>query len=117
MRISDWSSCVCSSDLPEQPRLGVERRTPTVPSGALAISSRIRSVAFGVTFRAAGRARVVVLLSEFPVRVPLRRTSYAGPRVGPPPVYPDRKGVSEGKSVSARVDRGGRGKIKKKTIV
>src|SRR3546814_10937129 len=74
MRISDWSSDVCSSDLGRAAR-------PTAPG------------------RARGR--------------PGRRARRAGRR-RPRACRADRKSVVKGKSVSVRVDLGGRRIIKKK---
>src|SRR3546814_13492433 len=77
MRISDWSSDVCSSDLAERIALSW---TP-VP---LIVAKRCR-------------------------RVNDAHTAGPAPRHGP-----DRKSVVSGKSVSVRVDLGGRRIIKKK---
>src|SRR3546814_15894143 len=94
MRISDWSSDVCSSDLLGQPG----RRGPGTP-----VRLRARSR------RAAGWRR----LQTRPGRgagggaVHLDRS---GRR------EQDRKSVVEGKGVSVRVDLGGRRIIKKKNI-
>src|SRR3546814_16820459 len=90
MRISDWSSDVCSSDLPP---LQMVRRERTADCAA-------------VRARAPGGA----------MRDLLRRTRFAGAcarwRLGR--TTGDRKSVVSGKSVSVRVDLGGRRIIKKK---
>src|SRR3546814_18042347 len=95
MRISDWSSDVCSSDLhrwrTRHERQGARQETrPQTRPGSAA--------------RAQGRGRRPGAGSQ-PRRQPARA---AGRRE-------DRKSVAEGKSVSVRVDLGGRRIIKKKT--
>src|SRR3546814_20314653 len=83
MRISDWSSDVCSSDLGKRGNGGVRRRPETVTMRRFATSG--------------GTAGV-----------PSRRQ-------GPDALErEDRKSVVKGKSVSVRVDLGGRRIIKKK---
>src|SRR3546814_12923415 len=90
MRISDWSSDVCSSDL------------LTGPDG------EIWRLAMGHT-------------PIFPVATPeafvaLQRAARPDPATGKPdPAAIDRKSGAEGKSVSVRVDLGGRSIIKKNT--
>src|SRR3546814_18695304 len=84
MRISDWSSDVCSSDLPD--RCAHPRRDPL---------GRVRT----------GRAD-----PPGGPRRPARRLAPARPRCA---AHADRKSVVEGKSVSVRVDLGGRRIIKK----
>src|SRR3546814_16800684 len=79
MRISDWSSDVCSSDL----------------SVHIAAHSLGTIVAQHFAVKHANRVRSLALF---------------GPFLAPP----DRKSVVEGKSVSVRVDLGGRRIIKKK---
>src|SRR3546814_19568989 len=84
MRISDWSSDVCSSDL------------------------RLRAGPIAVSGAAGGRRRQAVE----------RTSNAASPASGRPEtsteVTSDRKSVVEGKSVSIRVDLGGRRNIKTK---
>src|SRR3546814_11212895 len=97
MRISDWSSDVCSSDLPLNPNLKLkaiadERNWPVQ--------------------RFASRGT--------PSWVDYTRTIYAtGSLVGAfaagLPIWADRKSVVSGKRVSVRVDLGGRRFIKKNT--
>src|SRR3546814_7617512 len=84
MRISDWSSDVCSSDLASISRFS---------AGTLASAMR--------------RASRSDLVARTPV-LPLSGPSDAGS------VARDRKSVVEGKSVSVRVDLGGRRNIKLK---
>src|SRR3546814_10980571 len=89
MRISDWSSDVCSSDLagddftPDSSRRNPSSRAP----------------------RSARESSVANCGSRCSKRVPKRRRSAAAS---------DRKSVVWGKSVSVRVDLGGRRIIKKK---
>src|SRR3546814_11440751 len=98
MRISDWSSDVCSSDLARH-RDAAQRRRQSLQSEfdlrgyvfADAASERLLSLA------------AQVARSELPVLI-------TGPNGAG-----DRKSVVEGKSVSVRVDLGGRRLIKKKT--
>src|SRR3546814_15736583 len=95
MRISDWSSDVCSSDL-QFPELGI-RAGADPEFGELA---RVRDT----HLRARGGD---IGVSDAPVAVVHERL----PGQRPPPR--DRKSVVEGKSVSVRVDLGGRRHIKK----
>src|SRR3546814_10709557 len=92
MRISDWSSDVCSSDLASRAaagrRAGLFRGPPAEPAAASLDARR-----------------------GPPLRPVLRRAAVPGHR----PHHGDRKSVGSGKSVSVRVDLGGRRIIKKKT--
>src|SRR3546814_13623540 len=102
MRISDWSSDVCSSDLPgarwhrgrpvahRQRGLAAQPAVPGVAQPTLAGATRYRGHAL-----ANGRRR-----------------EHARRRDGS---QPDRKSVVSGKSVSVRVDLGGRRIINKQT--
>src|SRR3546814_6110635 len=114
MRISDWSSDVCSSDLLDQAQAGQtiivvvtaqdyrSGRSPRAPFGVEAVDragDHVRLVYFG---RTSGLARKLFPLGE------ARRVS------GRLDLYGDRKSVVEGKSVSVSVDIGGRRIIKKK---
>src|SRR3546814_19306872 len=87
MRISDWSSDVCSSDL-DYPVYSQATRWRSKVRGAVAYPL------CGAAHEARYRGR----------RVVERRTEWK-----------DRKSVVEGKSVSVRVDLGGRRIIKKNT--
>src|SRR3546814_11596657 len=95
MRISDWSSDVCSSDLLavagvlHQPPQVTVQVAPVVQAGQ-AVGQRQRQA-------------LLVVLAQ-PLLIP------------PPPDLGDRKSVVEGKSVSVRVDLGGRRIIKKKSV-
>src|SRR3546814_15065361 len=101
MRISDWSSDVCSSDLSEDRAIGVGdvlKRGTT--EDALAERGDHRAALHDrAHFHAAGRA--TILLDHATV---LRHVDKAA----------DRKSVGSGKSVSVRVDPGGRRFSKKK---
>src|SRR3546814_12665953 len=98
MRISDWSSDVCSSDLladvpvegPPRLLLLLDCGLDALALGGPGLGARRRNVAAG--------HRV-----EDGALVPVH------------PVDADRKSVVSGKSVSVRVDLGGRRIIKKKT--
>src|SRR3546814_20514939 len=94
MRISDWSSDVCSSDL--RARAAAGSQAP----------HRLRA-GKRAALRRALRARV--LRTGRPPARSARRAD-AAPRAR----IPDRKRVVKGKSVSVRVDLGGRRIIKKK---
>src|SRR3546814_12852712 len=100
MRISDWSSDVCSSDLVAQ-RIGAEQRG--VGFGAEDIDER------------AGVERVDMLGIE---RQAGAREPVGDPRVGDAQAPDrDRESVVYGKSVSVRVDLGGRRIIKNKNLI
>src|SRR3546814_19566422 len=109
MRISDWSSDVCSSDLKRVPYLK-----------ALAVIFIASSVVGGTTFYAFGLvAPKPAAPEEEPeevetpapsVIVPARILAGASAQGNPEA----RKSVVEGKSVAVRVDLGGRLFIKKK---
>src|SRR3546814_14196130 len=95
MRISDWSSDVCSSDLLADRERAIDR----------------------VLAREPLRHERVVLLDEDGGALLERRTVSLGPPVPQRPVAvdpADRKSVVSGKSVSVRVDLGGRRLITKK---
>src|SRR3546814_20068222 len=97
MRISDWSSDVCSSDL------------PGCSEDAVAPGQILKLVdAVEIPDPPLACAPLLVLVAEHqpPVELPAD-TAQRGCRQ-------DRKSVVEGKSVSVRVDLGGRRSIKKK---
>src|SRR3546814_10243434 len=98
MRISDWSSDVCSSDLPSTwPRnLTYTTYTPDRSSYATQVNRLYEFERFRLADEWNGTSPV----------------AYASPGNGK-----DRKSVVEGKSVSVRVDLGGRRIIKKKNIL
>src|SRR3546814_13147025 len=97
MRISDWSSDVCSSDLslPTEPTmltLPMDWPRPPIESRYIGQKDRKAILAKGAC-------------------------AYCGSASGPfhiDHVKPDRKSVGSGQSVSVRVDLGGRRLIKKK---
>src|SRR3546814_17958827 len=102
MRISDWSSDVCSSDLNSfavrriidlQCGLSKVHLTPVLEANSLAVLRSFARNAGGIT-----------LLSQMSIYSELKHGEL------------DRKRVVSGKSVSVRVDLGGRRIIKKKTI-
>src|SRR3546814_16813099 len=104
MRISDWSSDVCSSDLPKNGN-GRSSLRPTGTENASAIT--LSSLAFLIMRRKGLEMR----------------DKLAGLKESNAPLYlqlarhlreQDRKRVVEGKSVSVRVDHGGRRSITKK---
>src|SRR3546814_20805467 len=100
MRISDWSSDVCSSDLGGHPgrRAGGGDQRPAFARGGVTILVRTK------TQRREGISKSV--RAEL-VEAPFFLTSLKKRRA-------DRKSVVLGKSVSVRVDLGGRRIIKKK---
>src|SRR3546814_19294165 len=108
MRISDWSSDVCSSDL--ETAVGI------------AVSSQLLDRLFQQSVRqvieplrygqAHGRAEDEAGLSRRTLGG-LAQQFYTG--IGQQGVWADRKSVVEGKSVSLRVDLGGRRNHQKKT--
>src|SRR3546814_14895480 len=87
MRISDWSSDVCSSDLTWWQRRLARKGAPTFYRGSRGKDQAVR---------------------DRPRQSPGRHRRVAAPR------HKDRKRVVEGKSVSVRVDLGGRRIINKK---
>src|SRR3546814_18224584 len=95
MRISDWSSDVCSSDLSSY---SATSRVTTLPEPIIA----------HVPMVTPGRM-VLFAPSEAPRRTRMGETSQSASVSGE-----DRKSVVSGKSVSVRVDLGGRRIIKKK---
>src|SRR3546814_13190509 len=103
MRISDWSSDVCSSDL--WPIAAAARRAPAIPTATTGHRGRID----GRPGRPAGAARRSGACSATPV--PADKYLPAARRPGHPE---ERKSVVSGKSVSGRVGLGGDRTIKKK---
>src|SRR3546814_11567368 len=114
MRISDWSSDVCSSDLGQRPaHLGLWRGAQHPARGdrqGRDISRRGRAAIWLFRDRARGQFRAQ---ARFPAGV--GRGGGGGAEAGRPvQERADRKSVGEGKSVYVRVDLGGRRIIKKK---
>src|SRR3546814_20656195 len=91
MRISDWSSDVCSPDL------AARRPVAAHPCRNRAATARLKSRT--ASFERGARCKA--------------RTA-ASRRIAPTNPQLDRKSVGEGKSVSVRVDLGGRRIIQKK---
>src|SRR3546814_12136869 len=110
MRISDWSSDVCSSDLAQRIEIGSDhaQRDRRLDRWAilefldddLGAGDRVEACAQAVQKQ--GRARSVISLELHEYFRIVRR---------------DRKSVVEGKSVSVRLDLGCRRIIKKKTKI
>src|SRR3546814_16927608 len=98
MRISDWSSDVCSSDLQAEAAPSFPRTLPAQPADQRHQRHPQPEVA-EVPYQRARPVRRIALAD---------RGQPAAARIG------DRKSVVEGKSVSVRVDLGGRRIIKKK---
>src|SRR3546814_11783193 len=94
MRISDWSSDVCSSDLSRRTSAGLERK-------ACSMTGPLNRARIGVV----GAGRVGAVLASALRSVGHEIVAVAGE---------DRKSVGAGKRVSVRVDPGGRRTIKKK---
>src|SRR3546814_14312195 len=96
MRISDWSSDVCSSDL----------------LIARAVEAGGTHAVYGGSVQSPAVARVATMagLMGVPVTIVIGATTAAKAL----PKHADRKSVVEGKSVSVRVDLGGCRIIKKK---
>src|SRR3546814_12366160 len=104
MRISDWSSDVCSSDLTifvaRTDRMGIARQIADLRDALVQ--------AWPVTIFPEGTTSGADELLAF-------KASLLAALEPPPPGVIDRKSVVSGKSVSVRVDLGGRRIIKKKT--
>src|SRR3546814_14724622 len=98
MRISDWSSDVCSSDLPHE-HATLRRKPDNCLRNPAASDRRAGSSHPIIDNRAAAAAPQSAGSSH-------RNAVHSGRRL-------DRKSVVEGKSVSVRVDLGGRRIIKK----
>src|SRR3546814_17436789 len=100
MRISDWSSDVCSSDLASGGALGRDTRLRRL---ILEGRAHLRAIDVGqLAIDLAGLLRLVELHQRLPQ--PIKAVGRAI----------DRKSVVSGKRVSVRVDLGGRRLIKKK---
>src|SRR3546814_13302000 len=119
MRISDWSSDVCSSDLPPPRRAG-NREPPERGRDLLGLSSRsggeagagsnprgLLAVSSGPVNRGAGLSPLCDDCGRLAAGPELSRNCNAN-------VVLARKSVVSGKSVTERVDLGGCSSIKKK---
>src|SRR3546814_11061893 len=130
MRISDWSSDVCSSDLNAVGRdIGVVGRLHVLPIGDMPVipptTCNQRSsdgydedeAKFGLRFQAGCGRAILFPLIWFVGHLPLSKafghvlSRFLAWRR---PFHPDRKSVVSGKGVSVRVDSVGRRIIKKK---
>src|SRR3546814_13926295 len=126
MRISDWSSDVCSSDLRDQRWAMARRLYPTVEQlrreTYARTSAQLRAEGLRPAPMAPYRPSALVAAIERatdaePYVRPGRRDEDQLERVEPQTTHdadPDRKSVVWGKSVSVRVYLGGRRIIKKK---
>src|SRR3546814_19084230 len=109
MRISDWSSDVCSSDLF---RLDARQRTRRIAAGGADQVRRQALLVVEQNLEKVLRRQALVVGAQ---GKRLRRLNEAARTVGVfLEIHSDRKSVVEGKSVSVRVDLGGRRSIKKK---
>src|SRR3546814_14830801 len=120
MRISDWSSDVCSSDLSrclppsaasspsEQAGLSVQqaRATPADAFDATAAGCRLSPIAASISFAEAPGPPQGVVGEAVALAQGLQHAGEVA--------FQDRKSVVSGKGVSVRVDLGGRRIIKKK---
>src|SRR3546814_19448851 len=116
MRISDWSSDVCSSDLP-----GLQGHRRSLIGRKNMSSGLIGAIILWLIVAVIGIAIVVYLLNWLYHRstkeVSFVRTGYGGETVvinGGALVLPRSEERREGKSVSVSVDLGGRRILKKK---
>src|SRR3546814_17242619 len=127
MRISDWSSDVCASDLPAPPEGRARRSAAAV---GMARAGRNRAQGGGVRHLGlcdkglvAAQALAVPLQNDADRQPQLhgrplgrdQRAAAPGRAAQPQELGTDRKSVVEGKSVAVRVDLGGRRNNKKKT--
>src|SRR3546814_15032284 len=102
MRISDWSSDVCSSDLCTDPFFG----SAVDLHGGLVLAAEASTV--GVALPHRGNSPAIAAFRVVPI------DGLADPRGRRLVEGGDRKSVVSGKSVSVRVDLGGRRHIKTK---
>src|SRR3546814_19722177 len=100
MRISDWSSDVCSSDLVMSTLPPAAGQLADVAGGS--VDMTFVSYAGAKAFIDAGKVKALAVTSD-------KRASFA-------PEIPDRTSVVSGKSVSVRVDLGGRRILKKQRL-
>src|SRR3546814_20948310 len=105
MRISDWSSDVCSSDLSVDPMTRKVRAPASLLDG-LPTRIDVEAVELGSAPDASTEDRMRLLHAKC---IRYESHKWTAAMVGS-----DRKSVVSGKSVSVRVDLGGSGVIKKK---
>src|SRR3546814_20957659 len=110
MRISDWSSDVCSSDL--GPTASAESTLPAMSQASTGVFAGILTGASTLQPIGQSATAIVGMLATASSR--LGRMSQASIAEFEAILTGDRKSVVSGKSVSVRVDLGGRGIIKKK---
>src|SRR3546814_18424903 len=111
MRISDWSSDVCSSDLPVSSSSSVE---PGAACDSIIVRiERVRLVA-AVPFQKSCSANANAGTSMLGLE-PRTSLTVRTPAGSTRPMRPERKSVELGKRGSVRVDLGGRRVIKNKT--
>src|SRR3546814_17765896 len=112
MRISDWSSDVCSSDLPVDGHFGRHRRLAGAACAGAQLADRLCGVRRAGRGQRAGMAKVPPgHAGQRPADAESSRTFVRRASVH---VESDRKSVGKGQGVSVRVDIGGRGRIIKK---
>src|SRR3546814_15568292 len=109
MRISDWSSGVCSSDLgahPLQQRHGLLAGQCTLRAAAVKAADVGRRVDRAARLAGDAQARhgLALLVTA---QLEMRDRRQQGPGIGMLRVAEDRKSGVSGKSVSVRVDSGG----------
>src|SRR3546814_16797046 len=114
MRISDWSSDVCSSDLlvfDLDPGEGVDWNA--IKAAAREIRARLQEAGLESFLRLSGGKGLHVVVPIAPHND--WHTAQGVCEAFARALENDRKSVVEGKRVSVRVDTGGRGNINKKT--
>src|SRR3546814_11746782 len=107
MRISDWSSDVCSSDLLTRT---ISRSLSSEEQVTNKSDLKLEDTRRNLDFRVWKTSTVSLAEQTLSQRLRTKRSS-GSPRKKP---HGDRKSVVKGKSVSVRVDLGGRSIIKKK---
>src|SRR3546814_16501070 len=110
MRISDWSSDVCSSDLLRVLSVGSDALMPLLHAAITSSGPETRNIGAAITGSRSRRlnSSIVTGIATSTGISRLRSRWHADERT-------DRKSVVSGKSVSVRVDLGGRSLIKNKT--
>src|SRR3546814_15841633 len=109
MRISDWSSDVCSSDLTERRAMLEEA------AGIAGLHVRRKDAEQKLRATETNLTRLGEIVADMELRAnALRRQARAAEKYKRLSEEMDRKSVEEGKSVSVRVDLGGRRFNKKK---